>query len=152
MMAWGETSTALHVAAAATGTASLVTTVTQPMIPGLGVAVSVLLAANAGALVGLAYAAPGRWSVFKPPAVEGRTRRAVTLATRALALGFTLEALAITSAWAVTIAPHVPMLDWTSALPPMPTAGLLAAGGQYLFPAAIAAGKRFFDSKWGARS
>lgn len=145
------TTGAIQIAAAATGAASLVTTVTEPTVPGLGVALSVLLAANAGALIGLAYAKPEKWRVFTDVRGDTAGQSAAKLAARTFVLAFTLEAIAVTAAWVVTIAPHLPWFGWTASLPPMPTAGLLAAGGQFLFPAAMAAGKRYFDSKWGVQ-
>lgn len=149
MLSADATNAALHTAAAVVGTASVVTTITGPTVPGLGVAVSTLLAANAGALVGLAYANPDQWSGFRKSLANesGAVRSVIGLLANAVGLAFTLEAIAITASWAITTLPHVPFFSWTATLPPMPAAGLLAAGGQFWFPVALLAGKRWIESR-----
>lgn len=137
--------------AVATGAAAVVAAAAEPVLPGIGVAASTFLAACTGALIGLAYVKPETWEPFKALlAGDGSSagRRYLALAGRGLALVFTLLAIAVISAWVVVAAPHVPLLAWTANVPSMPAAGLLAAGGQYFFPAALAAGKRRLDS-WG---
>lgn len=137
--------------AVATGAAAVIAATAEPVLPGVGVAASTFLAACTGALIGLAYVKPETWEPFKAILAGDGTRasrRALALAGHGLALVFMLLAVAVISAWAVAVAPHIPLLAWTANVPRMPAAGLLAAGGQYFIPAAFAAGKRRLDS-WG---
>lgn len=139
--------------AVATGAAAIVAAATEPVMPFVGVAASTFLAACTGALIGLAYVPPEKWDPIKQIVMGGaptERRRYLALAGHGAGLVTTLLAIAVLASWAVVLAPHFPLLGWTAELPKMPAAGFLAAGGQYFFPAAFAAGKRWFDTKWSA--
>lgn len=123
-----------------------VAVVAQPMVPVLGVPLAVLLAACAGALIGLGHAKPGTWAPFMSVPEGGAAKRVFYILLRASGLTSTLIAIAVLSAWAVMVAPHVPMLTWTSAIPQLPFAGFLAAGGQILFPKILGAAGRYIDN------
>lgn len=136
-------------ALAAGATLAGVTVVAQPMVPVLGVPLALLLAACAGALVGLGHSQPDppKWAVIQP--LDSPLIRGFRIAGQAAALMVALVIIAVVAAWTVVVAPHIPGFGWTATLPPMPAAGLVAAGGQYFFPKLIAAGGRYLDKSGG---
>ena len=118
---------------------------TGPMI--LGIPAGVLLAAFAGALFGLAYTAPDAWGRLLVIPPGSPARRLGWLLLRAGGLLMTLCAIALASAWSVSVLPHFPMLTFLRDVPPIPFAGLGAFAGQRLIPRALAAGERWFDRR-----
>lgn len=117
----------------------------QPMI--LGIPAGVLLAACAGALFGLAYTHPEAWGRLLSIPPGSRLYRIGWVILRASGLLTTLCAIALVSAWAVSVVPHVPMLTWSADVPPIPFAGLLAFAGQRVIPRALAAAERWLDRR-----
>lgn len=103
----------------------------------LGAPTGVLLAAYAGALFGLAYTKPETWGRLLAIPSASPLRQTGWFTLRAGGLLFTLTMFAFIATWAVVTAPHVPGAAWTGGLPPLPFAGLLAFGGQYLLPVAL---------------
>lgn len=111
----------------------------------LGVPPSVLLAACAGALFGLAYTPPERWgTLLKIPEGTAWKRRAWVV-LRAGGLVFTLVANAFACSWATQAVPHVPLLTFTAGIPAAALAGLLAFGSQHIIPRALQAAVRKLD-------
>lgn len=113
----------------------------------LGIPAGVLLAACAGALFGLAYTQPEAWGRLLAIPPGSTLTRAGWIALRACGLLTTLCAIALSSAWSVSVLPHLPGFGWASDVPPVPFAGLLAFTGQRFIPKAIAAGERWLDSR-----
>lgn len=103
----------------------------------LGAQPGILLAAYAGALFGLAYTKPETWGRLLAIPAGSTLSQTGWFALRAGGLLFTLTMFAFLATWTVATAPHVPGAGWTGGLPPLPFAGLLAFGGQYLLPVAL---------------
>ncbi len=109
-----------------------------PVVVIFGVELGMLTAAAVGALLSLAYSRPAAVTPKKPLPESPPFKRLLVLAGRASAMAFTLTALAIVSAWTAMALPHVPGGGWAAKLPAEPFAGLLAFGGQYVLPRALA--------------
>lgn len=132
--------------AKAVAVAAGVTAVTLPAHPVfLGIPSDVLLAAFAGAMLGLAYTKPEAWGKLLDIPPGSRTKRLGMLLVRALGLVFTLAGIAVASSWGVSVAPHVPAFRWTGDIPPVPFAGFLSFAGQRLIPAALSGASKWLD-------
>ena len=137
-----------YAAGATVGSTALAAAIVEPvLLPVLGVPLSYLLAACAGALIGLGHAKPGTWAPFLSLPAGTRAKRLGWVIVRASGLGLTVAVIAVISAWCVVVAPHVPLLTWTGKIPPLPFAGLLAASGQYLFPRLLTAAGRYVERR-----
>lgn len=135
-------------AAVPAGVAAGVTAVTvQTALIILGIPAAVLLAAFAGALFGLAYTAPDAWGrLLDIPAGTSATRLGWFL-LRAGGLCVTLCAIALASAWSVSVLPYFPLLTFLRDVPEVPMAGITAFAGQRLIPHALSAGERWLDRR-----
>lgn len=131
-------------AAAVVGVAAIAVQI-EPFI--LGVPSSVLFTAAAGALFGLAYTDPERWSRLFRASTGSRIHDAAGTLTRALAFAFTLAGNAVASSWAISALPHFPGLQWMHPIPPEPLAGLVAFSSQHVIPRALAAISRWLERK-----
>lgn len=132
--------------AATSATAGAIAAVSQP-IEMLGIPVSVLLAAMAGALFGLAYSPAGLWQRFVINDAKTRTEYAAKIAASAVALGFTLCAIALASCWIAQTIPHVPGFGWSANVPPVAFSGLVAFTGQHVLPRALALAAAWLDAR-----
>lgn len=125
-----------------------VTSVILPPHPALlGIPSDVLLAAFCGAMLGLGYTKPEAWGQLLSIPAGSRLKQIGWLLLRSGGIAFTVTTVAVVSAWSVAAAPHVPMLNWTGDIPPIPLVGLLSFGGQTLIPRALEAGARWFDRR-----
>lgn len=130
----------------AAGAAVTATVITQQTLI-LGIPAGVALAACAGALFGLAYTNPEAWGRLLAIPAGTRMVRAGWVVLRTGGLLTTLCAIALSSAWSVSVLPHIPFFGWAGDIPPVPFAGLLAFTGQRFIPKAIAAVERWLDSR-----
>lgn len=138
--------------AAGTATAVAAVGVAEPLVPVLGVPLAVLLAACAGALIGLGHSHPKMpaWATAK--ATDAEWVRGLRIFGRIFALAAGLTFVAVLAAWAVAIVPHVPGFGWAKTVPQLPAAGMLAAGGQFLFPALLERGLKWIRGEQKERS
>lgn len=113
----------------------------------LGIPVSVLLAAFAGALFGLAYTPPEKWGALVKVPEGPALKRYGWISLRACGMLFTLSGIAVVSAWAVATAPYLPMLSWAKGIPAIPAAGLLGFAGQHIIPRGLGAISRWMDAR-----
>ena len=127
-------------AAAALGAAAV--TVTAGPIdatPILGIPVDVLLAASAGALLGLAYTKPETWQRFMGLPQGTLAMRIGWTAARTAGLLFVLGCNALLAGWSVAIIPSLPGFAWSGQIAPQPFAGVLAFVSQFAVPRLIKA-------------
>jgi hypothetical protein len=131
-----------------TAVAAAVVAETVPVATVFGIAIGVLLAAHAGAFFGLAHTPPHRWTqLFSLPPDQPRWKRSMSLTWRVVGLLFTTSSNAFAISWAVTLAPHVPLLAWMAKMPLAAAAGFLAYGSQYLIVPAFEAGQRWIEAR-----
>jgi hypothetical protein len=146
-----------YVAAAGAATAG-VALAAEPMVPIIGVAQSVLLAAIVGTLIGLLIL-PTAPDPSVPPPLPRREmptlRRLLQLMLRAGALGALVLAYAIAAAWAVTLAAPALVYYLPSELasaPQLPLAGVSGLLIRRLLPKYLSVVERATDWVGGKRA
>ena len=113
-----------------------------------------LTAALFGGCIGLWLTSGSIWSKVVAKHIDGMNRGVWVLKASA-SIGMLLSMIVIGSAWLVQFVPNIPLLGSLSVNVPEPAlAGMMSLGSIVLFPLlwapAMAAARRFLDSKWRA--